>query len=157
MKTRLLAAFLLTLLTAGAQAAAPWAPQLAQQALDSGFLTRLPPDVSKALGLAKPDEGTDVRQLLTKVGHQVRTFNVGVIDHTQLVIFTLNARSGESVAYLLGPDGTLRKAVSYQTGGQTQPLAPDKASAGLAREVHFWAARAKASAAAPAPQTPPAH
>jgi hypothetical protein len=157
MKTRLLAACLLTLLAVGVRAAEPWAPKLAQQALDSGFLTRLPPDVSKALGLAKPDEGTDVRQLLTKVGHQVRTFNVGVIDHRQLVIFNLNARSGESVAYLLGPDGTLRKAVTYQTGGETQPLAPDKASAGLTREAHFWAARAKAAAAAPAPQNAPAH
>jgi hypothetical protein len=87
----------------------------------------------------------------------VRTFNVGVIDHKQLVIFTLNARSGESVAYLLGPEGTLIKAVSYQTGGQTQPLAPDKASAGLARETRFWAARAKAGPPAPAPQNPPAH
>jgi hypothetical protein len=157
MKTSLLAAFLLTLLTVGVQAAEPWAPKLAQQALDSGFLTRLPPDVSRALGLAKPEEGTDVRQLLTKVGHQVRTFNVGVVDHKQLVIFNLNARSGESVAYLLAPDGSLRKAVTYQTGGETQPLAPDKAGAGLTREAHFWAARAKAAAAAPAPQNAPAH
>ena len=51
-------------LFAGALQAAsttPWAHTLAQEALDSGFLSRLPPNVSVVFGLAKPQEGTDVR------------------------------------------------------------------------------------------------
>ena len=57
-------------LFAGALQAAtttPWAQTLSQQALDSGFLSRLPPNVSVVFGLAKPQEGTDVRQLLSSL------------------------------------------------------------------------------------------
>src|SRR4029077_1189811 len=95
---------------------------LTREALDSGFLSRLPPNVSVVFGLAKPEEGTDVRQLLSKEGHQVRTFNVSVANHADVVIFNVNAQSGSTVAYLLAPDGQLRKAVAYQPGGEARPL-----------------------------------
>jgi hypothetical protein len=132
-------------------ASPPWAQSLTQQALDSGFLTRLPPAVSVAFGLTKPDEGTEVRQLLTKDGHHIRTFNVGVANHADLVIYNLNAQTGAGLAYLLTPDGKLRKAVSVQAGKDAQPLPAADAQAGLAREAHFWAARAHAGATRPAP------
>ena len=132
-------------------ASPPWTQSLTQQALDSGFLTRLPPAVSVAFGLTKPDEGTEVRQLLTKDGHRVRTFNVGVANHADLVIYNLTARTGAGVAYLLTPEGKLRKAVSVQAGKDVQPLAPADAQAGLGREAHFWSARAHAGAVKPAP------
>ncbi len=132
------------------QAAAPWAETLTQQALDSGFLTRLPPSVSTALGLAKPEDGTEVRQLLTKQSHQVRSFNVSVAKHSDLVVLDLNAQSGASVAYLVSPDGQLRKAVSYQAGGEARPLSTANAQAGFAREKHYWSSRAHKSAATPA-------
>jgi len=123
-------------------AGAPWTQTLTQQALDSGFLTRLPPAVSVAFGLTKPEEGTEVRQLLNKDGHRVRTFNVSVANHADLVVYNLNAQTGAGVAYYLTPDGKLRKAVSYQAGKDVRPLAAADAQAGLAREAHFWSARA---------------
>jgi hypothetical protein len=134
----------------------PWAQTLAQQALDSGFLSRLPPNVSVVFGLAKPEEGTDVRQLLSKEGHQVRTFNVSVANHADIVIFNVNAQSGSTVAYLITPDGQLRKAVAYPSGGQAKELSAADAKAGLAREKKFWSARAKSAKASAAPATPAA-
>jgi hypothetical protein len=135
-----------------------WAQTLTQQALGSGFLTRLPPTVSTAFGLPKAADGTDVRQLLTKQGHRIRTFNVSVASHSQLVVFNVDAQSGATTAYLLTPDGQLRQAVSYQAGGQAKPLSDADAKAGFARESRYWSARAaKAPAtAAAAPATQPA-
>jgi hypothetical protein len=124
----------------------PWTQSVTQQALDSGYLTRLPPAVSVAFSLTKPDEGTEVRQLITKDGHRVRTFNVGVANHADLVIYNLNGQTGAGVAYLLTPDGKLRKAVSVQAGKEVQPLAAADAQAGLAREARFWSAHAHAAA-----------
>jgi hypothetical protein len=126
------------------QAAAPWTQTLSQQALDAGFLQRLPPAVCKAFGLPKADDGTDVRQLLTKDGHRIRTFNVGVANHNDLVIFNIDAKGGANLAYLVAGDGSLRKAVSYQTGGaDTKELSAADAGAAFTKEVRFWSARAK--------------
>ena len=146
-------------LFAGALQAAtttPWVQTLTQQALDSGFLSRLPPNVSVVFGLAKPEEGTDVRQLLSKEGHQVRTFNVSVANHADIVIFNVNAQSGATAAYLITPQGQLRKAVAYQSGGQARELSAADAKAGLAHEKKFWAARAKSAKTSAAPATPAA-
>jgi S1/P1 Nuclease len=131
--------------------AAPWPQPLTAQALSSGFLTRLPPSVSTALGLAGAEQGAEVRQLLTKAGHEVRTFNVSVARHADVVVFNVNARTGATVAYLVTPDGQLRKAVAYQAGGEAKEMPAADAKAGLAREARFWSARARHSAAAAAP------
>ncbi len=149
-------------LAATAKTSDQWVQTLTQQALDSGFLSRLPPNVSVEFGLAKPQEGTDVRQLLEKQGHQVHTFNVTVANHADVVIFNVNAQSGATVAYLVSPDGQLRKAVTFQTGGQTRQLSAADAKAGMAREKKYWSARAKSApapsaAGAPATQPGPAH
>jgi len=140
---------------AGLHAAADWAQTLSQQALDSGFLSRLPPTVSVALGFAKGEEGAEVRQLLSKDGQKVRTFNVCTANHADIVIFDVNAHTGATVAYLLTADGQLRKAVSYQAGHEARELPAAEAKAGLSREQHFWSARAAKSpaAAARAPAT----
>jgi len=132
-----------TLLGGQLPAAAPWAETLTRQALNSGFLTRLPAPVSVAFGLAKAEEGTEVRQLLSKSGHRVRTFNVSVANHADVVVFNINAQTGATLAYLVTPDGRLRKAVSYQAGGAAEALAAADAQAGLAREARFWSARAR--------------
>jgi hypothetical protein len=121
----------------------PWAKTLAQQALDSGFLSRLPPNVSAVFGLARPPEGTDVRQLVSKGADEVRTFNVNVANHADIVIFNVNAQSRATKAYLITPDGQLRRAVAYQPGGQSRELSDADGKAGLAREKEFWSARAK--------------
>lgn len=132
------------LVTGAALAAEPWVQAVTQQALDSGFLQRLPPAISKTFGLAKAEDGTDVRELLAKDGHRIRTFNVSVANHNDVVIFNIDARAGANIAYLLSGDGTLRKAVSYQTGGSdTHELAAAEARAGLARESKFWSMKAK--------------
>jgi hypothetical protein len=136
------------------EAATNWAQSLTQQALDSGFLSRLPPAVSVAFGFAKGEDGTEVRQLLTKDGQQVRTFNVSVANHADVVIFNVNAKTAATVAYLLTPDGQLRKAVSGQAGHEAKELSAADAKSGLARERHFWSGRAGKSPAAP--QAPPA-
>jgi hypothetical protein len=144
------------LFSASVPAATPWSAGLAQQALNEGFLARLPPNVCMVLGLAKAAEGTDVRQLLAKEGHRIRTFNVTVAGH-QVVIFDVDAQTGSTAAYLLAPEGTLSKAVSYQTGGQAQLLSAADAKAGFAREKHFWSGRApKPSPASAAPTAPSA-
>jgi hypothetical protein len=140
--------------TLQAASTTPWAQTLSLQALESGFLSRLPPNVSVVFGLAKPQEGTDVRQLLSKEGHQVRTFNVSVANHADVVIFNVNAQSGATVAYLITPDGQLRKAVAYQSGGQAKELSVADAKAGLAHEKKFWSARAKSAKPPAAPATP---
>ena len=147
-----------------AQAATPtlWVPILTQEALDSGFLSRLPPNISLVFGLAKPQEGTDVRQLLDKEGHRVRTFNVCVANHNDVVLFNVDAQSGAIMAYLLSADGQLRKAVAYKKGDQARDLSAADAKTGLAHERQFWAARAKKSpqaqtAPAPAPKSEPSH
>ena len=136
-------------IAATAAAAPAWTESLARQALASGYLTRLPPTVSVALGLAKAKEGSDVRQLISKSGHQVRTFNVSVARNSDVVLFTVDARTGATNAYLIGPDAQLRKAVSYQAGAEAQDMPATEARAGLAREARFWSSRAK-HAAAPA-------
>jgi hypothetical protein len=124
-----------------------WTESLTRQALASGYLTRLPPTVSVALGLVKPKEGTDVRQLIAKSGHQVRTFNVSVAKNSDLVLFTVDARTGATAAYLIGADAQLRKAVSYQAGAQAQEIPAADARAGLQREARFWAARSRQTSA----------
>jgi len=151
-----LAAAALVAGTLQAASTTSWVQTLTQQALDSGFLSRLPPNVSVVFGLAKPEEGTDVRQLLSKEGHQVRTFNVGVANHADIVIFNVNAQSGATVAYLITPEGQLRKAVAYQSGGQARELGAADAKAGLAHEKKFWSARAKSAKTPAAPAAPAA-
>ena len=76
--------------------ASPWTQTVTQQALDSGFLTRLPPAVSVAFGLTKPEEGTEVRQLLTKEGHRIRTFNVSVANGSAVQVRGLLFWNGTS-------------------------------------------------------------
>jgi hypothetical protein len=138
-----------------AKPATTWAQTLIQEALDSGFLSRLPPNVSVVFGLAKPEEGTDVRQLLSKDGQQIRTFNVSVANHADVVIFNVNAQTGATAAYLLTPEGQLRRAVSYKPGGQARDLGAAEAKSGFAHEKQFWSARARKSAPAPAAPAPP--
>jgi hypothetical protein len=96
-----------------------------------------------------------VRQLVSKEGHQVRTFNVSVANHADIVIFNVNAQSGAIKAYLITPEGQLRKAVAYQRGEQARELSAADAKAGLAREKKFWSARVKSAKAPAAPATQP--
>jgi len=154
MRARATAVRLLTLLGAVVFGAAlpappPWTETLTQQALTAGFLARLPTNVSVVFGLPEAAAGTEVRQLLSKDGHQIRTFNVTVAGH-EVVIFDVNAQTGATRAYLVGSDARLLKAASAQSGGEARLLGPEDANSGFARETRFWSARARHSSAAPA-------
>jgi hypothetical protein len=146
-RSLLLCALCWMLGAAHAYGAAPWTEALTRQALSSGFLTRLPPEVSVAFGLTKAKEGTEVRQLVSKSGQRVRTFNVSVARESDLVVFNVDGHTGTTVAYLVAADGKLRKAVSHQAGAEAREVAGAEARAGLAREARFWASRARQSGA----------
>jgi hypothetical protein len=133
----------------GTHAETPWAEALAAQTLDSGFLSRLPPKLSKTLGLAKPEEGTEVRQLISRSGHHARTFNVSVANHNDIVMFSVDIHTNDSVAYLIGPDGKLRKALAYQHVDQERPLTAGEAQSGFRAEKSFWSSRLHKPAAKP--------
>ena len=138
---RMAAVLALGALAAQVQGATPWAQALAAQALDSGFLSRLPPNLSKTFALTKPDDGAEVRQLITRSSRQSRTFNVSVANHNDIVIFNVDVHTNDTVAYLVGPDGTLRKAVAYRKVDQERTMSAQEARQGFEREKRFWSAR----------------
>src|ERR1700730_5127405 len=96
----------------------PWTAVLTQQALTAGPQATLPPNLSMVLGLHTEPKSVAVRQLVTRAEQQVRTFNVSVAHHRDLVILYVDDGTRTTVAYLLAPGGKLRKAVSYQIRGQ---------------------------------------
>ena len=134
----------------------PWTTVLTQQALTAGHPSTLPPNLSVVLGLAAQGKSIEVRQLVTRAVQKVRTFNVSVAHHRDLVIFSVDEGTQTTVAYLLAPGGRLRKAVSYQTGGEPHELPATEARTGLAREVSFWSDRAAERAPRPAASAPAA-
>src|SRR6266403_1322753 len=81
---------------------------------------------------------------------KVRTFNVSVAHHRDLVIFSVDEATQATVAYLLAPGGKLRKAVSYQIGAEPRQLSAAEARAGFAAEVRYWSDRAREGVLSPA-------
>ena len=121
----------------------PWTAVLTQQALAAGYPATLPPNLSMVLGLAAQGKSVQVKQLVTRAEQKVRTFNVSVAHHRDLVIFLVDEGTQATVAYLLGPGGKLRKAVSYQIGAQPRELSASEAHAGYVAEVRYWSGRAQ--------------
>jgi len=128
----------------------PWTAVLTQQALTAGHPSTLPPNLSVVLGLSAQGKSIEVRQLVTRAEQKVRTFNVSVAHHRDLVIFSVDEGTQTTVAYLLAPGGRLRKAVAYQTGGPPRELSAAEAKAGMAGEVRYWSGRARELAPGPA-------
>ena len=128
----------------------PWTTVLTQQALAAGYQSTLPPNLSMVLGLAAQGKSVEVRQLVNRADRKVRTFNVSVAHHQDLVIFSVDEGTQATDAYLLAPGGRLRKAVSYQSGAQPRELSPSEARAGFAGEVHYWSGRAREGVPGPA-------
>jgi len=133
-----------------ARAETPWIAALTQQALNAGYQATLPPNVSLVLGLAADGKSVPVKQLVTRAEQKVRTFNVSVAHHRDLVIFSVDEATQATVAYLLAPGGKLRKAVSYQIGAEPRQLSAAEARAGFAAEVHYWSGRAREGVLSPA-------
>jgi hypothetical protein len=134
-----------------ARAETPWIAALTQQALSAGYQATLPPNVSLVLGLAADGKSVPVKQLVTRAEQKVRTFNVSVAHHRDLVIFSVDEATQATVAYLLAPGGKLRKAVSYQIGAVPRQLSAAEARAGFAAEVRYWSGRAREGVLSPAP------
>lgn len=116
----------------------PWTKVLTQQALARGYDAKLPPNISLVLGLADKGESVPVRQLVGRVEQKVHTYNVSAANHDDLVLFLADEASQSFAAYRLTAGGKLRKAVTYQAGGQPQELMAEKARLGLARERRYW-------------------
>jgi len=143
-RLRSFAAVLVCVLGAGqARAETPWTDVLTQQALAAGYPATLPPNLSMVLGLATQGKSVKVKQLVTRAEQKVRTFNVSVAHHRDLVILFVDEGTQATVAYLLGPGGRLRKAVSYQIGAQPRELSAAEAHAGYVAEVRYWSGRAR--------------
>jgi hypothetical protein len=141
---------------AAALAQTSWTSVLTQQALTAGFPAAVPPHVAMVLGLTPKEEGVPVKQLVSRADQQVHTFNVSVAKPRELVIFSVDEKTQKTVVYLLSAAGKLRKAVSYQTGGEPHELPATEARTGLAREVRFWSDRAAESAPKPPASAPAA-
>lgn len=122
--------------------AAPAAPSplipFAQLVLEQGRDAQLPPHLSKMLALNDGSGPTPVRQVAIRVGTVVHDFNVVASDHRQRVLFTNDELSKLTKAYALRPDGTLRLALQYRSGGVSEPIAPAAAAKGFQTEVRFW-------------------
>jgi hypothetical protein len=128
----------------------PWTAVLTQQALTAGHQATLSPNLSMVLGLASEPKSVAVRQLVTRAEQKVRTFNVSVAHHRDLVILYVDEGTQSTVAYLLAPGGRLRKAVSYQAGGPPRELSAAEAKVGFAAEVRYWSGRAHEGVPSPA-------
>lgn len=127
------------LLLGGAALAAP--PRLAalvDEALGAGSDARLPPNLALVLGLSDTLQPAPVRQIAARVEHEMRAFNVSLVNHRNLVIFTVDEQTQVTTAFLLGPDGLLRKAVAYSAGAEPVTLSSASARKPFARELAFW-------------------
>ena len=130
---------LAALLLAGATLAAP--PRLAalvDEALGAGADARLPPNLALVLGLADTLQPAPVRQIAARVEHEMRAFNVSLANHRDLVMFTVDEQTQVTTAFLLGPDGRLRKAVSYAAGAEPVTMTQASARKPFERELAFW-------------------
>ena len=113
---------------------------LTQQALRSGNESKLPSHLTDVLGLGTQLAGLPVRQLVLRVGQEIRAFNVSVARHTDLVIFSHDEPSRATAAYLFSPDGRLRKAVSYISGAESRVMPAAEAQQRFAAEIKYWSA-----------------
>jgi hypothetical protein len=121
----------------------------------SGPDSQLPAHLSVMIGVSKVEQTTAVKQAVVRDGVIVRTFNVSVANHDDVVIMVHNEQSRSTKAYLSSPTGTLRKAVSYQAGAPATERAAAAARGDFAKEVSFWVEFVKQNAAPP--QVPAAH
>lgn len=136
------------LLGGAARAATPWAETLAAQALKQGPTSQLPPHLTGVLGLSSNGQALAVRQLVSRDGFSVRTFNVGAQAPHRVVLMVADEAARSTVAYLLTPHGHLGRALQYHAGEAPQELPLAEAQPGFAAEARFWSRVAAAPAAA---------
>lgn len=135
---------------AAAHAAASWAETLATRALKEGPAAQLPPHLTTVLGLSSDGQGLAVRQLVSRDGFTVRTFNVGAQPPHRMVVMVADEAAHRTIAYLLTPHGHLRRALQYGAGEAPQELSAAAAQPGFAAEARYWSGVAAAGAPAAA-------
>lgn len=133
-----------------AHGATSWTETLAARALKEGPSSQLPPHLTSVLGLSGDGQGLAVRQIVSRDGFTVRTFNVGAQAPHRVVVMVADEAAKSTVAYLLTPHGHLRRALQYHAGEAPQELPVATAKSGFAAEVRFWSGVAGAAASAAA-------
>jgi hypothetical protein len=103
-----------------------------------GPASQLPAHLSVVLGVSGVEQPTAVKQAVMRDGTTVRTFNVSTANHSDVVMITYNEQSRSSKAYLLSPQGKLRKAVSFQAGAPASERSLAEASSDFSTEIKFW-------------------
>src|SRR5882762_4360422 len=92
-QTCALAALACLLVIAPVSAETSWLRALTDAALRQGLDAKLPPHLSVVLGLEAHEQSTPVRQIVARLDHEVRTFNVCSSNHQKLVIMTVNEQT----------------------------------------------------------------
>ena len=103
-----------------------------------GPTSQLPAHLSVVLGVSRIEQPTAVKQAVMRETETVRTFNVCIANHDDVVMITYNEQSRASKAYLLSPEGKLRKAVSFQAGAPAIERSLQEARSDFAAEIKFW-------------------
>jgi len=140
-KSTLLAAALGWVLASAASAAGAAAASLsrfAQQVLDRGSEAHLPPHLAMTLSVSDGTHPVPVRQIAARVGAVVHTYNVVSGARRQVVLISNDEGRHETSAYVLSADGSMRRAVRYQSGGVPEVLSVAVAGGGFRRELSFW-------------------
>jgi hypothetical protein len=109
--------------------------------------SQLPAHLSVMIGISQVEQTTAVKQAVARDGAMVRTFNVSVANHDDVVIILYNEQSREAKAYLSSPAGTLRKAVSYKADAPATVRPLGAARGDFAKEINFWVEFGKPKAA----------
>jgi hypothetical protein len=113
--------------------------------------SQLPAHLSVMIGVSQVEHTTAVKQAVVRDGAIVRTFNVCVANHDDVVMMVYNEQTRSTKAYLSSPTGALRKAVSYQAGAPATERTAAAARGDFAKEITFWVEFVKQQAAPPAP------
>ena len=100
--------------------------------------SQLPAHLSVMIGISQVGQTTAVKQAVARNGAMVRTFNVSVANHDDVVIILYNEQSRAAKAYLSSPAGTLRKALSYQADAPATVRPLGAARDDFAKEINFW-------------------
>lgn len=103
-----------------------------------GPTSQLPAHLSVVLGVSAVEQPAAVKQAVMREAETVRTFNVCIANHGDVVMITYNEQSRSSKAYLVSPDGKLRKAVSFQAGAPAIERSLREARADFTAEIKFW-------------------
>ena len=100
--------------------------------------SQLPAHLSVVIGISQVEQTTAVKQAAARNGAMVRTFNVSVANHDDVVMILYDEQSRAAKAYLSSPAGTLRKAISYQADAPATVRPLGAARDDFAREINFW-------------------